>query len=89
MDSDGQIVDPYKRLPPIFSEEELDQIEPMVNASEIADGGAAMMACALMQFTEMSDEEAQKIQQALLKYCELDTCDGDDFRALERSDWQN
>jgi hypothetical protein len=73
LDGDGQIVDPYKRLPPIFSEEELEQIEPMVNASEIADGGAAMMAYALMQFTEMSEEEAQKIQHALLKYCELDT----------------
>jgi hypothetical protein len=71
--ADGRIKDPYKLLPPIFTEEELDKIEPMVNATEIADGGAAMMAFALMQFTEMSDAEAQKIRSALLKYCELDT----------------
>jgi hypothetical protein len=70
---DGEIIDPYKLLPAIFTDEELQQIEPMVNASEIADGGAAMMAYALMQFTEMSDGEARKIQDALLKYCELDT----------------
>jgi hypothetical protein len=32
-----------------------------------------MMAFAMMQFTEMTDAEANKIQDALLKYCELDT----------------
>jgi hypothetical protein len=71
--TNGEIIDPYKLLPAIFTDEELEQIEPMVNASEIADGGAAMMAYALMQFTEMSEAEARKIQDALLKYCELDT----------------
>ncbi len=72
-DKEGSIVDPYKILPRIFTDEELEKIEPMVNSSEIADGGAAMMAFALMQFTEMSGVEANKIQDALLKYCELDT----------------
>lgn len=60
-------------LPPIFSEDELEAIDPITNAEEIADGGAAMMAFAKMQFSEMSDTEAEKIQSALLKYCELDT----------------
>ena len=69
----GKTKDPYKLLPPIFTDAELEAIEPLVNAAEIADGGAAMMAFAMMQFTEMSDEEAKKIQDALLKYCELDT----------------
>ncbi len=72
-DSSGQISDPYKLLPPIFSDEEMEIIEPMVNASEIADGGTAMMAFAMMQFTEMTAVEAKKIQDSLLKYCELDT----------------
>jgi hypothetical protein len=40
---------------------------------EIADGGAAMMAYASMQFTEMGQEEAGHIAAALLRYCELDT----------------
>ena len=72
-DGSGNILDPYKLLPPIFTDEELERIEPMVNSSEIADGGAAMMAFALMQFTEMTNAEAAKIQDSLLKYCELDT----------------
>lgn len=72
-DTSGQIADPYKLLPPIFSDEEMEIIEPIVNASEIADGGTAMMAFAMMQFTEMTDAEAKKIQDSLLKYCELDT----------------
>jgi len=32
-----------------------------------------MTAYAKMQFTEMSDEERDKVVYALLKYCELDT----------------
>lgn len=69
----GKVADPYKLLPPIFSEAELEAIEPMLAASEIAEGGTAMMAFAMMQFTEMTETESQKIQDALLKYCELDT----------------
>jgi hypothetical protein len=72
-DANGKTKDPYKLLPPIFSEAEMEAIEPIVNAGEIADGGTAMMAFAMMQFTEMSDAEAKKIQDSLLKYCELDT----------------
>lgn len=72
-DANGVTKDPYQLLPPIFTEAEREAIEPIVNAGEIADGGTAMMAFAMMQFTEMSDSEAKKIQDALLKYCELDT----------------
>lgn len=72
-DSNGKTKDPYKLLPPIFSESEMEAIEPIVNAGEIADGGAAMMAYAMMQFTEMSEAEAKKVEAGLLKYCELDT----------------
>jgi len=32
-----------------------------------------MIAYAMMQFTEMSDGERERIIQGLLKYCELDT----------------
>ena len=39
----------------------------------LADGGAAMTAYAMMQFTEMSDVERNRIIEGLLKYCELDT----------------
>jgi hypothetical protein len=72
----GNIRDPYKLLPPVFddlSEEEMEKLEnPMVD-DELANGGAAMTAYAMMQFTEMSDIERYKVKSALLKYCELDT----------------
>lgn len=70
---EGKIIDPYTLLPPIFTEEELETIEPMIDDPEIANGGSAMMAFALMQFSELTDVEASKVQDALLKYCELDT----------------
>lgn len=66
--------DPYKELPPIFSEEELAKIENLLSEEEqIKNGGAAMMAYCKSQFTEMSDHEREGIRKALLKYCELDT----------------
>ncbi|MCB9092166.1 MAG: hypothetical protein H6620_06360 [Halobacteriovoraceae bacterium] len=40
---------------------------------DIANGGAALTAYAMMQFTQMSDEEREKVKGALLRYCELDT----------------
>ena len=40
---------------------------------ELREGGAAMTAYARMQSEEMLDIEREKIQTALLKYCELDT----------------
>jgi len=41
--------------------------------ANIQEGGAAMMAYAKMQFTDMSDEEREALRSALLQYCELDT----------------
>jgi hypothetical protein len=40
---------------------------------DIKNGGAAMTAYALMQFTEMNEQERRKIREALLRYCKLDT----------------
>ncbi|MEB0300909.1 hypothetical protein [Mucilaginibacter sp. 5C4] len=45
----------------------------MDEEAELSDGGAAMMAYAQMQFTEMKPEERKAIHSSLLKYCELDT----------------
>jgi hypothetical protein len=73
LDSSGQVVDPYKLLPPIFDGIDTEKLDLLVDDDELADGGAAMMAYAKMQFTEMSDIERKAIANALLKYCELDT----------------
>nr|MBP6218856.1 DUF2779 domain-containing protein [Oligoflexales bacterium] len=71
-DSQGNVKDPYKQLPPIYQGlgHELNFI---FGEDELADGGAAMTAYAMMQFTEMSDIERDALASALLKYCELDT----------------
>jgi hypothetical protein len=44
-----------------------------MSEDDIRSGGAAMTAYALMQFSEMSDQERTRIKEALLRYCKLDT----------------
>ncbi len=74
----GKEPDPYGLLPPIFegyNGDELDllMVEDASDDEGLANGGAAMMAYALMQFTEMGDDERKQIRDALLRYCKLDT----------------
>ena len=40
---------------------------------ELADGGAAMMAYAKLQFFNTPEEQRAAIRDSLYKYCELDT----------------
>lgn len=65
--------DPYKTLPPVFSDQEINQIVIAEDFEDLANGGAAMMAYSMLQFTEISDSERQALRSALLRYCELDT----------------
>lgn len=65
--------DPYTLLPPVF-----DGLDPAladaIDADEgLANGGAAMNAYARLQFEQMGDAERDRLEMALLKYCELDT----------------
>ncbi|OYY21355.1 MULTISPECIES: DUF2779 domain-containing protein [unclassified Polynucleobacter] len=72
---DGKVQDPYKLLPPVFSdasEDELAELE-MDDEFEINLGGAASTAYARLQFEELSGGERFYIANALLRYCELDT----------------
>ncbi|MDO9508891.1 MAG: DUF2779 domain-containing protein [Thermovirgaceae bacterium] len=70
----GRIRDPYKLLPRLFEDLDPEETEKFLSQSdELREGGAAMTAWALMQFSDMSAIERQKISEALLKYCELDT----------------
>lgn len=65
---------PYKTLPPIYAEmPAIMQLEEEPQMSDIQDGGAAMMAYALLMYTDISAHQRQSIQAALLRYCELDT----------------
>ncbi len=68
------IQSPYNQLPSIYggwSDEELDNI--LSGIIDINDGGAALTAYGRLQYTDMTDQESEAIQKALLKYCELDT----------------
>jgi hypothetical protein len=71
--SDGSVKDPYKRLPSVYHGLDRDQLDFLLGEDDLADGGAAMTAYAMMQFTEMTDEERAAVSNALLRYCELDT----------------
>lgn len=72
---DGTKMDPYKTLPQIFPAYDFETLESMMSEgdAEINNGGAALTAYAMLQFTRMAQEERSKIKQALLRYCELDT----------------
>jgi hypothetical protein len=70
----GIVTNPYKLLPNLFegwSEDELDTIIGEIDT--IADGGAALMAYAKLQYYDMTKEERDELTRSLLKYCELDT----------------
>lgn len=68
----GFPIEPYDLLKDYGSEllgEELDDPDELV----IAEGGAAATAYARLQFEDLNPESRQKIREALLRYCELDT----------------
>lgn len=70
----GSVVNPYKKLPPLFDDWSEDEIENAVSELEsINDGGGALTAYAKLQYEIMEDKERSKIVSGLLKYCELDT----------------
>lgn len=66
---------PYKLLPPVFSDIAQEMLEDMDSDEglAIAEGGAATTAFARLQFDNLPTEERKHIEAALLRYCELDT----------------
>lgn len=73
-DGNGAVKDPYHLLPnvtPGVSNEQLAFAED--NNDRLADGAAAMMAYARLQFMRVPDAERRDLEAALLRYCELDT----------------
>lgn len=71
---DGNAISPYKALPSVYenwSQEQLDNA--LANIGDIADGGTALTAYAKLQFEEVTLEERDALESALLRYCELDT----------------
>ena len=70
-------LDPYKSLPPVFSNINDDYIGSVngqnLSFNTISDGGAAMTAYSYLQFSDLDNTVRDNIKKALLKYCELDT----------------
>jgi hypothetical protein len=66
---------PYKLLPPVFSDIAQELLEDMDSDEglAIAEGGAATTAFARLQFENIHVEERKRVEAALLRYCELDT----------------
>ena len=70
----GKNNDPYKTLPGVFEEYNEDKLDTFIqDMDQIAEGGAAMIAYAKLQFSHVPEKQREQIKQALLKYCELDT----------------
>lgn len=70
------VIDPYKSLPQVFENLDVQEesgAEDAFVGSDLRVGSAAMIAYARMQFSEMGEVERQKVKDALLRYCELDT----------------
>ncbi|MEN8230664.1 MAG: DUF2779 domain-containing protein [Bacteroidota bacterium] len=72
-DEKGEVINPYDLLPSLIENLDQENVEEFLMGDRLADGGAAMTAYAMMQFTEMSHVERERIIQGLLRYCELDT----------------
>lgn len=75
LDNDQNVMNPYDLLQPIFEDIPSSMMDSLIleEDAELQDGGAAMIAYAQMQFTQMTDEEREFIRDALFQYCELDT----------------
>ena len=72
LDSSGQVTDPYKLLPPLAPDIP-EGVEQLFDDETIDEGGAAMVAYAKSQFTQMKPGEVEALRTGLLRYCELDT----------------
>jgi hypothetical protein len=70
---DGEVVDPYKKLPKLFQDITDRNFTIMSQEDELNNGGGALTAYGRMQFSEMSEMERKELSSALLRYCELDT----------------
>lgn len=69
----NRIKDPYHLLPPINKDISDEDAQLLFDSEDLKEGGAATIAYAKLQFTNMSDSEREELRNALLRYCELDT----------------
>jgi hypothetical protein len=74
MKNEAGFEDPYHLLSnPLPVEEQFNETELEDNPIEINNGGLALIAYAKIQHRQLNPIEIERYQEALLKYCELDT----------------
>jgi hypothetical protein len=69
----GKVIDPYKSLPKMFNDISEHDVDLLSETDKLNNGGLALAAYGMLQFSEMSDYERVELNKALLAYCELDT----------------
>ena len=66
--------DPYQTLDPVFDEYSMEELDSLVqDIDTVGDGGSAMMAYNMLQYSGIPTDQKERIKEALFKYCELDT----------------
>ncbi len=73
--ADGQALDPYERLRELGAQLLGEEVRPGEDPDDLAicEGGAAATAYARLQFESLAPDARKHLEQALLRYCELDT----------------
>ena len=69
----GTVIDPYELLPAVFDEVDKKTWNDLWADEDIRGCGAAMAAYLRLQQAGLPKEYREKVEQGLLKYCELDT----------------
>jgi hypothetical protein len=74
-DANGKVIDPYDSLTASAQDLLGNDARDAITSDEfgIAEGGAAASAYARLQFETLDDNSRQRIEKALLRYCELDS----------------
>ena len=72
-DENGKVKDPYSLLPEVFKNYDKEDLDLLYGDTDLKNGGAALVAYAVCQFTQISMGERTRLKNALLRYCELDT----------------
>jgi hypothetical protein len=76
IEGDGGILDPYKLLDPLFTDNELRDALAELELREgefVANGAAAMIAYATLQDPRLPETDKTALHAQLKRYCELDT----------------
>ncbi len=73
--ADAKDSDPYERLRELGAQLLGEEVRPGEDPDELAvcEGGAAATAYARLQFESLAPESRKTLEQALMRYCELDT----------------